>query len=126
VISEMTALQQRPAIQVAPMVFVVQTLVPVALAPLLLHENYFRDPLSGTVLLISLGVLLAGAAVLASSPALIALMAPEPDGAQASVESGTAESRSADSDAANRANDATDASEPSSVTTTTSPARSRR
>jgi hypothetical protein len=126
VISEMTALQQRPAIQVAPMVFVVQTLVPVALAPLLLHEDYFGDPLSATVLLISLGVLLAGAAVLASSPALIALMAPEPDDAQASVESGTAESRSADSDAANLANDATDASEPSSVTTTTSPARIRR
>ena len=126
VISEMTALQTRPAIQVAPVVFVVQTLVPVALAPLLLHENYFRDPLSGTVLLIALGVLLSGAAVLASSPALIALMAPQPDGAQASVESGTAESRSCDSDTANRANDASDASDPSSVTTTTSPARSGR
>jgi hypothetical protein len=126
VISEMTALQTRPAIQVAPVVFVVQTLVPVAVAPLLLHENYFGDPVHGVVLLISLAVLLAGAAVLASSPALIALMAPEPDGAQASVESGTAESRACDSDAAKRAKDASDASEPSSVTTTTSPARSGR
>jgi drug/metabolite transporter (DMT)-like permease len=126
VISEMTALQTRPAIQVAPVVFVVQTLVPVALAPLLLHENYFRDPLAGAVLLISLGVLLSGAAVLASSPALIALMAPEADGAQASVESGTAESRACDSDAAKPAKDASDASDPSSVTTTTSPARSGR
>jgi hypothetical protein len=126
VISEMTALQQRPAIQVAPMVFVVQTLVPVTLAPLLLHENYFGDPLSATVLLLSLGVLLTGAAVLASSPALIALMAPQPDAAQASADSGTAESRSCDSSRANPANDATDASEPSSVTTTTSPARSGR
>jgi hypothetical protein len=126
VISEMTALQTRPAIQVAPVVFVVQTLVPVVLAPLLLHENYFHDPLAATVLLIALGVLLSGAAVLASSPALIALMAPNPDGAQASTESGTAESRSRDSDPAKRANDATDASDPSSVTTTTSPARSGR
>jgi hypothetical protein len=126
VISEMTALQTRPAIQVAPVVFVVQTLVPVTLAPLLLHENYFSDPLSGTVLLIALGVLLSGAAVLASSPALIALMAPDADGAQASVESGTAESRSSDSETAKRANEASDAADPSSVTTTTSPARSGR
>ena len=33
VLSEMSALQSRPAIQVAPVVFVTQTLVPVVLAP---------------------------------------------------------------------------------------------
>lgn len=141
-ISEMTALQTRPAIQVAPVVFVVQTLVPVTLAPLLLHENLFHTPLDGVPLLLSLGVLLAGAASLASSPALIALMAPDigagagraaslavpPPAAagQTSVESGTAASRAEASSALTRDSAPIEAVDPSSVTTTTSPARSRR
>ena len=124
VISEMTSLQMRPAIQVAPVVSVVQTLVPVGLAPVLVHENYFVHPGHAVVLLLSLAVLLTGAALLASSPALIALMAPEPD--QAKVDSGTAESPSCESSEATRPKDAIDASDPSSVTTRTSPARSRR
>jgi hypothetical protein len=126
VISEMSSLQIRPAIQVAPVVAVVQTLVPVALAPLLLHENYFHDPVHAVLLLLSLGVLLTGAALLASSPALVALMAPDVQADQASSESGTAESPALESASDKRANDAIDASEPSSVTTTTSPARSGR
>ena len=40
VLSEMSALQSRPAIQVAPVVFVTQTVVPVVLAPLLLGESF--------------------------------------------------------------------------------------
>ena len=53
----MSALQSRPAIQVAPVVFVTQTLVPVVLAPLLLGERFSDTPLGG----IPLGAL-AGAA----------------------------------------------------------------
>ena len=126
VISEMTSLQLRPAIQVAPVVFVVQTLVPISLAPLLLHERYFRDPAHGVALVVSLGMLLTGAAVLARSPALLKLMAPEAGLAQTSEDSGTDESRCDDSCDAIRSNERTAASDPSSVTTTTSPARSGR
>jgi hypothetical protein len=120
----MSALQVRPAIQVAPVVFVVQTAVPVGVAPLLLHESFLHSTYSGGPLLVSLFVLLAGAAVLARSPLLLALMAPE--AAQTSDESGTADSRSAPSSAASGSSERSDAAEPSSVTTTTSPARSGR
>jgi len=71
---EMSALQRRPAILVAPVVFVVQTLVPVMLAPLLVEDSSFLDsPLSGVPLLGCLFVLLAGATVIARSPALLAI-----------------------------------------------------
>jgi hypothetical protein len=123
VISEMSALQVRPAIQVAPVVFVVQTLVPVALAPLLLHESFLETPLDGAPLLACLGVLLVGAAVLARSPLLLALMAPQE--AQL-ADSGSVPSRSAASSAAKRSSARSEADDPSSVTTTTSPARSGR
>ncbi len=46
-LSEMSALQSRPAIQVAPVVFVTQTIVPVALAPLLFGESFSDTPLGG-------------------------------------------------------------------------------
>jgi drug/metabolite transporter (DMT)-like permease len=71
--SEMSALQNRPAILVAPVVFVVQTFVPVVLAPLILHESFVDTPLSGLPLLGCLAVLLTGAVVIARSPALLAL-----------------------------------------------------
>ncbi len=73
-LSEMSTLQSRPAIQVAPVVFVIQTAVPVALAPILFGEHFTETPLSGSLLAISLAVLLAGAAALASSPLLVALI----------------------------------------------------
>ena len=50
VLSEMSALQSRPAIQVAPVVFVTQTVVPVVLAPLLLGERFADTPLGGVPL----------------------------------------------------------------------------
>ena len=50
VLSEMSALQSRPAIQVAPVVFVTQTVVPVVLAPLLLGESFAATPLGGVPL----------------------------------------------------------------------------
>jgi drug/metabolite transporter (DMT)-like permease len=71
--AEMSALQHRAAILVAPVVFVAQTFVPVMLAPLILHESFLDTPLSGFPLLMCLLVLLAGATILARSPALLAL-----------------------------------------------------
>src|SRR5207245_5889277 len=79
VLSEMSALQARPAIQVAPVVFVTQTVVPVVLAPLVLGERFTATPLGGVPLALSLAVLVAGAAALARSPLLLALMAGELD-----------------------------------------------
>ena len=70
----MSALQSRPAIQVAPVVFVTQTVVPVALAPVLFGERFSATPLDGVPLGVSLAVLIAGAALLARSPLLLALM----------------------------------------------------
>jgi drug/metabolite transporter (DMT)-like permease len=70
---EMSALQRRPAILVAPVVFVVQTVVPIGLAPLVLHTSFIDSPLDGLPLLGCLLVVLAGAITIARSPALIAL-----------------------------------------------------
>ena len=70
---EMSALQRRPAILVAPVVFVVQTLIPILLAPLVVHASFLDSPLSGVPLLGCLVVLLIGATVIARSPALLAL-----------------------------------------------------
>jgi hypothetical protein len=71
--AEMSALQTRAAILVAPVVFVAQTFVPIALAPLVLHESFLHTPLSGIPLLGCLCVLLAGATTIARSPALLAI-----------------------------------------------------
>ena len=70
---EMSALQRRPAILVAPVVFAVQTVVPVMLAPLVVHASFVDSPLSGVPLLGCLLVLLAGATAIARSPALLAI-----------------------------------------------------
>jgi hypothetical protein len=69
----MSALQRRPAILVAPVVFAVQTVVPVLLAPLVVHASFLDSPLSGVPLLGCLLVLLAGATAIARSPALLAI-----------------------------------------------------
>jgi hypothetical protein len=70
---EMSALQRRPAILVAPVVFAVQTAVPVILQPLVVHTSFVDTPLSGIPLLGCLLVVLAGATTIARSPALLAL-----------------------------------------------------
>ena len=70
---EMSALQKRPAILVAPVVFVVQTVVPIGLAPLVVKASFVQSPLHGIPLLVCLGVLLVGATTIARSPALLAL-----------------------------------------------------
>jgi drug/metabolite transporter (DMT)-like permease len=118
VLSEMSALQSRPAIQVAPVVFVTQTVIPVVLAPLLLGERFSTTPLGGVPLGVSLALLVSGAALLVRSPLLLALMEGE-----LSHDSGSAPSRSDASRERIRSSPATEAAEPSSSTTRTSPAR---
>ena len=120
-LSEMSALQARPAIQVSPVVFVTQTLVPVLLAPLLLGESFARTPAHGVPLVAALALVVAGATALARSPALLALMAGEPE--PVSDDSGTADSRRAPSIETSRTTPRSDEDDPSTVTTTTSPAR---
>jgi hypothetical protein len=121
VLSEMSALQARPAIQVAPVVFVTQTVVPVVLAPTLLEEHFTQTPLGGVPLGASLLLLLAGAAMLARSPLLLALMEPQ----RVSEASGSVASPSEPSRETIRSSPRTDAVDPSSATTSTSPARTR-
>ena len=119
VLSEMSALQSRPAIHVAPVVFVTQTVVPVVLAPLLFGESFAATPLSGVPLAASLALLVAGAALLVRSPLLLAVM----EGERISLSSGSAASRSRASQATTPSRRDTDALEPSSSTINTSPAR---
>ena len=119
VLSEMSALQSRPAIQVAPVVFVTQTVVPVVLAPLLLGERFGATPLGGVPLAASLALLVAGAALLARSPLLLALM----EGERVSHASGSAPSPSEPSQETIRSRPSTEEIDPSSSTTKTAPAR---
>ena len=119
VLSEMSSLQSRPAIQVAPVVFVTQTVVPIVLAPLLLGESFAATPLGGVPLAASLALLVAGAAMLVRSPLLLALMA----GERVSHPRGSGVRPPASSRATTRSSPATDALDPSSSTTSTSPAR---
>jgi hypothetical protein len=140
-LSEMSALQSRPAIQVAPVVFVTQTVVPVMLAPLLFKESFASTPLGGVPLAASLVVVVAGAAVLARSPLLLALMPDErthdeqilksPDAADGAGQLSSAASdstpRRADaSQDTSRSTPRSEAGEPSTLTTSTSPARGGR
>lgn len=131
-LSEMSALQSRPAIQVAPVVFVIQTAVPVALAPVLFGEHFTETPLDGALLASSLAVLIAGAAVLARSPLLLALMEAEPVAAECAEEplvsdvNDSVPSPSPPSRIARRSMPHSEATEPSTDTTSTSPGRMRR
>jgi hypothetical protein len=122
VLSESSSLQARPAIQVAPVVFVTQTIVPVVVAPLLFGESFYDTPLGGVPLALSLALLVAGAAALVRSPLLLALMGGEP----ISHDSGSAPSPSPPSAETIRSSPDTEAADPSSVTTSTSPARAGR
>ncbi len=121
VLSESSSLQARPAIQVAPVVFVTQTIVPVALAPLLFGERFYDTPLGGVPLALSLLLLIVGAAVLVRSPLLLALMGGDP----ISQDSGSAPSPAPPSEETIRSTPRTEDVDPSTVTTSTSPARVR-
>ncbi len=72
-LNEMSALQQRPVTQVAPVVFGLNVLVPVALAPLLAHETWGRSTGIRAVLVASLTLVVAGMVTLARSKAVGAI-----------------------------------------------------
>jgi hypothetical protein len=66
-LSEMSALQHRPATHVAPVMFAVQVLVPVILAPLIFEERWSTTPLGGAALVGFMAVAIAGTTLLAGS-----------------------------------------------------------
>jgi drug/metabolite transporter (DMT)-like permease len=76
-LSEQTALQRRPATQVAPVIFVVELLVPVALAVLVVGESW-----SGSALPIALAiaVIVGAVVVIQRSPQVVGLIGAEAAG----------------------------------------------
>jgi drug/metabolite transporter (DMT)-like permease len=88
-LAEMSALQRRPATQVAPVVFVVQVLVPVLAAPLLVGEHWHH--VAGV--LAGIAVVVGCALALLRSLAVRSLVEAE----TSSAESGSARSPAADS-----------------------------
>jgi drug/metabolite transporter (DMT)-like permease len=73
-LSEMSALQRRPATRVAPAMFAVQVTVPVILAPLIFEERWSTTPLSGGALIAFVLVALGGVVLLAGSRAVGAVL----------------------------------------------------
>jgi drug/metabolite transporter (DMT)-like permease len=73
-LSEMSALQSRPATRVAPVMFAVQILVPVVLAPLIFKESWDTTPLGGAALVAFMAVAVAGTVSLAGSKAVGAVL----------------------------------------------------
>lgn len=73
-LSEMSALQRRPATRVAPVMFAVQVLVPVILAPLIFEERWSTTPLGGAALIAFVLVALGGVVLLAGSRAVGAVL----------------------------------------------------
>jgi hypothetical protein len=66
----MSALQRRAATRVAPVMFAVQVLVPVVLAPLIFDEAWHDTPLGGAVLVGSIALAVVGIVLLAGSRAV--------------------------------------------------------
>ena len=73
-LSEMSALQRRAATHVAPVMFAVQVLVPVALAPLIFGESWSSTPLGGAALAAFMAIAVAGTMLLAGSRAVGAVI----------------------------------------------------
>jgi hypothetical protein len=73
-LSEMSALQRRRATHVAPVMFAVQVLVPVLLAPLIFGEAWSTTPLGGVALVAFIAVAVAGVVLLAGSRAVGAVI----------------------------------------------------
>ncbi|MFL5780477.1 MAG: hypothetical protein ACJ760_04120 [Thermoleophilaceae bacterium] len=63
-LGEMSGLQRRAAARVAPPIFVIETIVPVMLAPLVTGEDWSGTPLGGAVIVASLLVVAGGGAVI--------------------------------------------------------------
>jgi drug/metabolite transporter (DMT)-like permease len=113
-LSEMSALQSRPATQVAPIVFALTTLVPVALAPVLAGETWSTDPWLRVALGASILLIVGGASVLATSPAVGAVLDESGNGTAESDE------RESTPSALSTTSSEPATEEPASVTTTTS------
>lgn len=73
-LSEMSALQRRPATHVAPVMFAVQVLVPVLLAPLIFGESWATTPLGGVALVGFMAFAVAGTILLAGSRTVAAVI----------------------------------------------------
>lgn len=73
-LSEMSALRERQATHVAPVMFAVQVLVPVLLAPLIFGESWGSTPLGGAVLAASMALAVLGTVLLAGSSAVGAVI----------------------------------------------------
>jgi hypothetical protein len=73
-LSEMSALQRRPATHVAPVMFAIQVLIPVILAPLIFGESWADTPLGGVALVAFMAIALAGTTLLAGSKAVGAVL----------------------------------------------------
>ena len=71
-LSEQTALQQRQATQVAPLIFAIELLVPVALAVLVVGEDWERESLVGV--LAGLALVVGGSISLARTPTVARLL----------------------------------------------------
>jgi drug/metabolite transporter (DMT)-like permease len=69
-LSEMSALQRSPATRVAPVMFAVQVLIPVALAPLVFDESWSATPGGGAAIVASMALAVAGVVLLAGSKAV--------------------------------------------------------
>jgi drug/metabolite transporter (DMT)-like permease len=76
-IAEMTALQKRRATHVAPLVFVVQVVVPVLVAPLLVGEQWLQSASSAIGVYAGLAAVVAGAVILVRSPTVTAFVGAE-------------------------------------------------
>ncbi len=68
--SETSALQRLPIARVAPVILVLQTIVPVILAPILVGEDWGDTPLGGAVIVGSLALVIVSTVVLASARAV--------------------------------------------------------
>jgi drug/metabolite transporter (DMT)-like permease len=73
-LSEMSALGRRPATRVAPVMFAVQVVVPVILAPLIFEESWSDTPGGGVGLVLAVLLVLAGIVSLAGSKAVGAVI----------------------------------------------------
>jgi drug/metabolite transporter (DMT)-like permease len=75
VLNEMSALQRRPATQVAPVVFGLNIIVPVVLAPILAGESWKLPGVERSALLASLLAVIAGIISLSRSETVVAVLA---------------------------------------------------
>jgi len=118
-LSEMSALQSRPATQVAPIVLALTTLVPVALAPVLASETWSGDPWVKTALVAALALIVAGAVSLGRSRTVGSVLEAEATRSPSDTGRSDADESSA---SARESVAAAERGVPDSVTRTTSPA----